>query len=55
MMFRAHQRALTLVNAGYRLADDDQLRTMLATIARPLIQDHLEAADRLAREVGASR
>ncbi len=52
---RAHQRALTLVNAGYRLADDDQLRTMLATVARPLIQEHLELADRLAREVGASR
>jgi len=52
---RAHQRALTLVNAGYRLSDDDQLRTMLATVARPLIQEHLEMADRLAREVGASR
>jgi putative membrane protein len=52
---RAHERALTLVNAGYRLAENDQLRTMLATVARPLIQQHLEMADRLAREVGASR
>lgn len=52
---RAHERALALVNAGFRLADNDQLRTMLATIVRPSIQEHLERADELARAVGASR